>query len=209
MSIRLLFGACVRKAGLCPEGCKSILFLMENKSQWVSFFFFFPQKSLVFCAVSLNCNRGSWKSSSRLERFPLSLLELCRVRAPQCQEQTHRHHHIMQTRCPCNLLRDTGNLSPGRRSRQGNPWKSFFGDWNHALLQSVQMAVSPFQADFPPVVRCWFNKGWKGLSSCELVCILPGCNEWRVLFSSAKLNASWKRSELEKGCKWPAFLVHG
>lgn len=193
MSIRPLLGGCVWKAGPCPEGCKSILSWQKTNLGGILFFFFFSTKEscVLHCEPELQRGGESCKSSSRLERFPLSLLELCGVRAPQCQEQTHHHHRVMQTRCSCNLLRDTGNLPPGRGGRQGKPWKSFLVTKTMLYCKERKRAVSPFQADFPPAVRCWFNKGWKGLSSCEVVCILLGCNEWRVLFSSAWLNASW------------------
>lgn len=82
----------------------------------------------MFRAASPSCSRegGAANPARGFERFPLSLPELCGVRAPQCQEQTHHHHRVMQTRCSCNLLRDTGNLPPGRGGKQGKPWKSFF-----------------------------------------------------------------------------------
>lgn len=99
-------------------------FFLDRRQISVGFFFFFSFSTKESCV--LHCKGGgSCKSRSRLERFPLSLLELCGVRAPRCQEQTHHHHRVMQTPCSCNLLWDTGNLPPGRGGRQGKPWKSF------------------------------------------------------------------------------------
>lgn len=59
--------------------------------------------------------------------------------------------------------------------------------------------ISSLQSDFPPAACCWFNKSWKGLSSCELVCILQGPNEWGDLSESGLAEC---RRDQGFGCGW-------
>lgn len=210
MSIRPLLGGCVWKAGPCPEGCKSILSWQKTNLSGILFFFFFSTKEscVLQCEPELQQGGGSCKSSSRLERFPLSLLELHRDRAPRCQELKHHHHRIMQTWCCCNLLRDTGNLPPGRGGRQGKPWKSFLVTKTmlyckvrrglsllSRLTSHLQRLADLIRAERDYQVVKLFASYWavmnEGFCSAQ-----PG---WTLLGVI----------RVGKGCEGPAFLGHG
>lgn len=169
---------------------------MENKSQWgffvvvvfwLLFSFFSPTKEscILHWEPELQRGGGSCKSSSRLERFPLSLLELCGVRASRCQEQTHHHHHIMQTRCSCNAAAGHWESASGKRGRQGKPWKSFLV--TKTMLYCKECKEPSLLSRLNSHLQCVADliRAERDYQVVKLFASYWVCNEWRFLFSSA------------------------